>query len=168
MNLDITHILECDGACEPRNPGGTGAWGFILRCNDVDYTQLYEDSGSVEAGPTITNNAMEYLAVTKGLNHLWMLTREVPPPVGQQSHLLIHADSKLVIEQLAGRWRVNGGLYFPYYQRAKMALDTLRPRLGQITLRWVRREENAAADGLCRQALAEAGVVIPQSRQITW
>jgi ribonuclease HI len=122
------------------NPGGTGAWAYLLRLNDDDSTVLDQDWGTVRADPAVSNNRMEYMAVAMGLEHVRGLVARAA--LGRASHLLVHADSKLVIEQLAGRWRVGGGLYLPQYQRAKTLLDLVRPVLSHVTLEWVRREDN--------------------------
>jgi probable phosphoglycerate mutase len=56
-------------------------------------------------------------------------------------------DSKLVVEQMAGRWRVKHPSMIPLWRRA----TSLRP--AKVTWTWVPREQNKAADALVNLAL---------------
>lgn len=38
----------------------------------------------------------------------------------QHEPIVIHGDSKLVINQMAGRWKIREGIYEPFAQRAKV------------------------------------------------
>lgn len=134
-----------DGCCEPKNPGGTAGWGAHIRCGDE---VLWEGSGMIPAHPTTSNNVAEYLAFLESLK--WLLAN------GQQNEKIIfRADSKLVIEQMNGRWRMRQGRYIP------IALES-RKLLRQFTrkkLLWIPREENGLADELSKREVKKAGVV---------
>jgi len=52
-------IIKFDGACEPVNPGGIAAWGYIVCHNGAVIAQ---ECGIVGSGPGMTNNIAEYTA----------------------------------------------------------------------------------------------------------
>ncbi len=87
-----------------------------------------------------TNNVAEYRAVIAGLER----ALEVRPRV-----LHVRGDSKLVIEQLAGRWRVKQPHLVPLHQRARALLG----EFPVVDLAHVRREHNVDADALVNAAL---------------
>jgi ribonuclease HI len=62
----------------------------------------------------------------------------------------VYGDSQLVINQLNGKWDVNGGIYLPYYRLAAQLLQPLKPR---VTLQWILRDQNILADALSKSAL---------------
>jgi ribonuclease HI len=63
--------------------------------------------------------------------------------------LHVRGDSKLVIEQLAGRWRVRQPHLVPLHQRARALLR----EFPEVDLEHVRRENNVDADALVNAAL---------------
>jgi ribonuclease HI len=67
----------------------------------------------------------------------------------------IHGDSKLVIEQQRGSWRIKQGLYVPLAIKARGLLQSFRrpPKLV-----WIPRDENEVADELSKRELIRAGV----------
>ena len=79
--------------------------------------------------------------------------------------VVVRGDSKLVIEQLQGRWRVRGGRYVPIYKEAKARLDHLRKLLvgsrirKAIKFQWLPREKNEICDVLSKAQLKTRGVV---------
>lgn len=131
-----------DAACEPVNPGGHAAYGAILFRHT---TKLWEDAGYIGHGPTISNNVGEYAAICAVLHRL---QKETEP-------CLIRGDSKLVIMQLQHKWRVNGGLYYPYYKRA---VELYEPIKNRVTLKWISRDENSICDVLSKGVLKDMGV----------
>jgi len=68
---------------------------------------------------------------------------------------VIHGDSKLVINQLGGKWKSHGGLYVPYMQKAK---ELLKPLKARVKLQWIPREKNEMCDGLSKDVLRNRGV----------
>jgi probable phosphoglycerate mutase len=56
-------------------------------------------------------------------------------------------DSKLVVEQMAGRWKIKHPSMIPLARRA----NTIRP--SRVHWTWVPRAENGAADALVNAAL---------------
>lgn len=132
-----------DGCCEPRNPGGHAAWGALVK---VDGVTVWQDGGYCGVGHAMSNNVAEYsgalAALTEAAKH---------PGV-----ILLRGDSKLVIMQLQGKWKVNGGLYYPFYLKAKEVYDREKSRL---KLQWVPRHQNEECDVLSKKVLKDMNVV---------
>src|SRR5688500_12997831 len=59
-------------------------------------------------------------------------------------------DSKLVIEQMAGRWKIK------HVDMKPLALEAQRLVSGNVTWTWVPRTSNKAADALVNEALDNA------------
>lgn len=111
----------------------------------IDGRKVFED-GQPCTNRALSSNVAEYegfIAIAK-----WALAYTAP-----LTKLYIHGDSKLVIEQLSGRWKVKGGVYMPSYVKANELLLAMR-RKYNVTLAWVPREKNALADHLSKQGIA--------------
>lgn len=135
----------CDGACAPTNPGGTGGWGYVIR--DGNNLEL-SDYGIIRPFPELSNNFAEYCAVGACIKR-WM-------EEGRKETLHIHTDSKLVVEQMNGRWKVREGAYVRVHQR----LIELRKQVPFIvTFTWIPRDKNEEADRLSKKGLIEAGII---------
>ena len=132
-----------DGCCEPRNPGGHAAWGAAVR---IDGEFVYRGGGYCGVGPKMSNNVAEYSAFIAAAEECLRY-----PGV-----CIIRGDSKLVVMQLQGKWKVNGGLYKPFYDRAVVLWSKLRDR---ARLEWIPREQNDICDVLSKQVLKDMGVV---------
>lgn len=134
-----------DGACEPINPGGTGSIGIVVKYQG----KLLKGKKVIGAGPQISNNVAEYSALLSFLE--WYVNNK------HLEKVAIKSDSKLVVNQMSGLWRVNDGLYFPVYQRCKNLMDLYQLK-NRISFEWIPREQNAEADRLSKEALELAGV----------
>jgi ribonuclease HI len=130
-----------DGCCEP-NPGGHAAWGAVLL---RDGKKIWEDAGYCGFGSKMSNNVAEYSGVAAILERLQR----------EEELCLIRGDSKLVIMQLQRKWRINGGLYTPFWQGAKALYEPIRDR---VTFEWVPRDENAICDVLSKGVLHDRGI----------
>ena len=84
-----------DGLCEPVNPGGMATFGFVII---QDETQIAEGSGLVGSGEGMTNNVAEYEAILSAIVKFKEL--------GLNESLIIKGDSKLVINQSSGKWKI--------------------------------------------------------------
>lgn len=143
-------MLICfDGACEPFNPGGHMGWGIAVIDGE---TVLEVESGYQAAGPTTTNNVAEYLGVGMALR------RAIAASRAGEREIAIRGDSKLVIEQLMGRWRVRDGLYVPAMREAQALLEQLRTLGPTITIEWLPGSENVHADRASRVELEQRGI----------
>ncbi len=142
--------IECywDGCCEPVNPGGTAAYGAVIFVNG---RRRWETSKVFKPKPgrekETSNNVAEYLGFIAILDYLisQQLTK-VP--------IVVSGDSRLVVEQMFGRWRIKRGLYVPHAHRAKRLLK----QFPNIVGRWIPRDENDIADELSKRELKRAGV----------
>ena len=127
-------ILFADGAARG-NPGPAGAGAVLL---DSEGHVLVEIAEYV--GPHATNNQAEYAALIHGLEEAQRRGID---------EIDVRMDSKLVIEQMAGRWKVRHENMKPLARRAG---DLLRGFRGH-TLTHVPREDNAIADALSNKAI---------------
>ncbi len=131
-------ILEADGGS--RGNPGPAAYGTILR-NAETGAVIAERAESIGRE---TNNVAEYLGLIAGLE----LYRQNTP----SAELEVRLDSKLVVEQMAGRWKVKHPSMRALAARAK----ELAPP--SVVWTWVPREENAAADAILNAALDNAAL----------
>jgi probable phosphoglycerate mutase len=60
------------------------------------------------------------------------------------TELQVFGDSKLVIEQMKGNWKMKKGLYLPFAEATKELVGEYT----KIDFEWIRREENTTADAL--------------------
>ena len=89
-----------------------------------------------------TNNEAEYHALLKALALIaekWA-ERMSGKVRGSISEVLIRSDSKLVVHQVSGDWRVEDPKLIELSRKAR---DSIR-KLGSVRLEWVPREENYA------------------------
>jgi probable phosphoglycerate mutase len=113
---------------------------------------MWESAAQVimEPGGVTSNNVAEYsgfIAVATKLRELYPGRR-----------CIIRGDSKLVVEQVHGRWQVHAGHYVPYYHQAVLAWRELKKVSPKTRLVWIPREQNGLADKLSKQILLDAGV----------
>jgi ribonuclease HI len=87
-----------------------------------------------------TNNVAEYTAVVRAL----ALARELG---AREVAMLL--DSKLIVEQLTGRWRVKDAKLIPLWEEARRLLRGL----DRWTATHVPRAQNSLADALCNEAI---------------
>lgn len=133
-------VIQTDGLCEPRNPGGWACWAWVAIAEEAQ--EIASGHGCIGHGPGATNNVAEYQAVLAALD--WAISHEL-------ADILIQTDSKLVVEQVAGHWQCNAS-------HLRGLRDEVRARLAGCTgrLEWVPREQNTRADALSRLAYAAA------------
>ena len=137
-----------DGACWPHNPGGHIGWGYLIyEIRQNKPVWLHEDCGYQPAGET-SNNLAEYLAVYHALAYL--IANDL-----HRKKILVSGDSKLVIKQLKGQWRINQGVYTYVADRAKALLS----QFDQIKFKWIPRNCNNQADLLTSYGLAKGGLL---------
>jgi ribonuclease HI len=130
--LSVT--VYVDGLAEPANPG-TGTYGFVIY---DESKKLAEGSGL--AGHNVTSNYAEYTALVEALAKLKAL--------GIEGDVVVRSDSKLLVGQMSGGWKVKGGMYVG---KLKEARDLMK-EFGSIRFEWVPREQNQEADLLTRVA----------------
>ena len=89
-----------------------------------------------------TNNEAEYRALIEGLKAV----REWKP-----DRLEVFLDSKLVVEQMNGRWRIKA----PELQPLQRQASELVREFPEVVLTHVEREKNRGADALANRAIDE-------------
>jgi ribonuclease H / adenosylcobalamin/alpha-ribazole phosphatase len=126
-------IVEADGGS--RGNPGPAAYGAVVR--DAQTSKVLAAEGLTIG--RATNNVAEYRGLIAGLE----MARELDPT----AVLEVRMDSKLVIEQMAGRWKVKHADMKP------LALEAARSLPATVIWTWVPREHNKVADTLLNRAL---------------
>jgi ribonuclease HI len=139
----LPYTLYFDGSCLPNNPGGVVGAGWYLEGG------AREGVIAFSGGPAATNNVAEYIALIRGLQHV---AREF---YGKFLHLIVRGDSKLVIEQMKGNWKVNATNMKPLHSIARLLVKDMRDQGQEVEFEWVPREANETADDLSKQTLKE-------------
>ncbi|MBP0454740.1 MULTISPECIES: bifunctional RNase H/acid phosphatase [unclassified Kitasatospora] len=127
-------IVEADGGSRG-NPGPAG-YGAVVR--DGDTGQIIAEAA--EFIGHATNNVAEYKGLIAGLK----AAREIDPDASVD----VRMDSKLVVEQMSGRWKIKHPDMQPLAAEARGVL----PR-GQVKYTWIPRERNKDADRLANEAM---------------
>ena len=127
-------VVEADGGSRG-NPGPAG-YGALVRD---------PESGSVLAERAdhlgvVSNNVAEYSGLVAGLR----AAREIDPDAAIE----VRMDSKLVVEQMSGRWQIKHDDMRRLAAQARAAAGGAR-----VTYTWVPRAENSAADALANEAM---------------
>lgn len=131
----------CDGLCEPTNPNGWACWAFVAF---LDGERVHERYGCIGHGKGMSNNVAEWWAVREALR--W-LDEEYDEPDAS-----VMTDSKLVVEQINGRWDCHAHHLIQLRNEGQRFLYGM-PR---VTVRWIPRDQNEVADHLTRVAYEEA------------
>lgn len=127
-------IVEADGGSRG-NPGPAG-YGCVVWSEDHG-TVLAEGNGAI--GRT-TNNVAEYRGLIAGL--------EEARRIGA-NQVTVQMDSKLVVEQMSGRWKVKHPDMIELFGQAKAVASDF----DSISYRWIPREKNKHADRLANEAM---------------
>lgn len=145
-----TFKLTADGGSRG-NPGPAG-YGAVISENGKILAELFDVIG------TATNNVAEYSGLLAGLTHIHQLDPEATIEVAM--------DSKLVVEQMSGRWQIK---HADMRDLAKQCRDAHNPSL--VTYKWIPRDENSHADRLANKALdggsAHKPVAVVQENYLT-
>ena len=134
-------MVRTDGAARGNpGPASAGAALIDLARADARDPRARPDATISEFLGIQTNNVAEYTAVVRAVG----LAREL----GAREVVLL-LDSKLIVEQLAGRWRVKDAKLIPLWERVRQTLRAFD--------RWsathVPRAQNSLADALCNEAI---------------
>jgi ribonuclease HI len=127
-------IVEADGGSRG-NPGPAGYGAAVL--DAASGQVLAERAGGL--GVT-TNNVAEYRGLIAGLRAAIELGA---------TDVEVRMDSKLVVEQMSGRWQVKHPAMRPLAAEA----GGLVRELGSVRFEWVARARNARADALANRAM---------------
>jgi ribonuclease H / adenosylcobalamin/alpha-ribazole phosphatase len=132
-------IVEADGGSRG-NPGPAG-YGAVVRDAETDEVLVERSEGIGIA----TNNVAEYQGLLAGLRAATELGAD---------EVSVRMDSKLVVEQMSGRWKIKHAALRP------IAIEAQKLARGFTTIRydWIPRARNSHADRLANEAMdAQAG-----------
>ncbi|MEV4896256.1 bifunctional RNase H/acid phosphatase [Nonomuraea sp. NPDC055795] len=139
-----SYIIEADGGSRG-NPGPAGYGAVVL--DAADRQVLAE---TAEAIGVATNNVAEYRGLIAGLTEVLRLG-------GEGAAVAVRMDSKLVVEQMAGNWKIkNEGL-----RPLALEANRLAGRLRVTEWTWIPRERNKHADRLANEAMDAAAKGLP-------
>lgn len=128
-------VVYADGSCEP-NPGQA-------QCG----VAVFDDAGVLvrrvsKALGRGTSNTAEWSALIEALRCALGESR--------CRELTVRMDSRLVVEQVNGRWRIKDGRLRRYAATAAALTKTLKAQGCSVRVAWVPREQNHVADALSR------------------
>ncbi|MGW1072621.1 bifunctional RNase H/acid phosphatase [Streptomyces sp. NPDC002537] len=127
-------VVEADGGSRG-NPGPAGYGAVVL--DPATGEALAE---AAEYIGTATNNVAEYKGLIAGLK----AARALDP----EAAVLVRMDSKLVVEQMSGRWKIKHPDMKPLAAEARTVLPA-----GRVDYEWIPREQNKHADRLANEAM---------------
>jgi ribonuclease HI len=127
-------IVEADGASRG-NPGAAAGGAVVL---DPETGQVVARAG-VLCGHA-SNNVAEYRGMIEGL--------EIAVSMAPEATIHVRMDSKLVVEQMSGRWKIK---HPDMQDLARAARELITSR--SVTFEWVPREQNSLADAAANAAL---------------
>ncbi len=128
-------IVEADGGSRG-NPGRAGYGALVA---DAETGEVLAEVG--EAIGHATNNVAEYRGLIAGLRE----AARVAPGAAVEARM----DSKLVVEQMSGRWQIKHPDLQPLARAAREAASALR----RVSYVWVPRDRNRRADKLANDAM---------------
>lgn len=127
-------VVEADGASRG-NPGAAAGGAVVL---DPETGQVVAKAG-VLCGHA-SNNVAEYRGMIEGL--------DIALAMAPEGSVHVRMDSKLVVEQMSGRWKIK---HPDMQDLARAARELIGSR--SVTFEWIPREENARADAAANVAL---------------
>lgn len=128
-------VVEADGGSRG-NPGVAGYGALVTDAQTGEVlAELFEGLG------TTTNNVAEYSGLVAGLR----AAADLAPGANVQ----VKMDSKLVVEQMSGRWQIKD----PNLRVLAASAREAASRLGTISYTWIPRARNTRADRLANQAM---------------
>ena len=134
------YTIFCDGAARGNNKKGTDTECSVgVTCYKGD-KRICAIS---ELCTATTNNESEYMSLIVALHMFKHNIKDV------EYKLTIHMDSKLVVEQVNGRWQVKAANLEQFANDAKRLISSMK---GDVSLVWIKREDNAEADRLANEA----------------
>ncbi|MEU5164153.1 bifunctional RNase H/acid phosphatase [Streptomyces sp. NPDC020875] len=129
-----TFVVEADGGSRG-NPGPAGYGAVVL-----DATTGETLAEAAEFIGVATNNVAEYKGLIAGLR----AAHELAP----DATVRVRMDSKLVVEQMSGRWKIK----HPDMRPLAAEAAKIFPR-SAVTYQWIPREKNKHADRLANEAM---------------
>jgi broad specificity phosphatase PhoE/ribonuclease HI len=140
-------IVESDGGSRG-NPGPAG-YGAVVRDASTGevLAERYEFLG------VVSNNVAEYRGLLAGLT----AAKEIDP----EAYVDVRCDSRLVVEQMSGRWQVKHPDMRPLVREGASLAASFGP--GHVSYTWIPRERNKDADRLANRAMDEGTGKVAES-----
>ncbi len=127
-------IVEADGGSRG-NPGPAGYGAVVFAADHVRVLAERKEYIGVA-----TNNVAEYRGLIAGLAAAAELGARV---------VTVRMDSKLVVEQMSGRWKIKHASMIPLAEQAR----ALVAGFDRVSFTWIPRAENSHADRLANEAM---------------
>ena len=127
-------VVEADGGSRG-NPGPAGYGAVVL---DPATEEVLAERA--EGLGVTTNNVAEYQGLIAGLTAAAELGAD---------EVEVRMDSKLVVEQMSGRWKVK----HPAMQPLALEAGRLVREIGPVRFEWIPRLRNSRADALANRAM---------------
>ncbi|NGO79253.1 bifunctional RNase H/acid phosphatase [Streptomyces sp. YC504] len=127
-------VIEADGGSRG-NPGPAGYGAVVI---DGDSGEVLAERA--EFIGVATNNVAEYRGLIAGLR----AAHDLDP----EGTVRVRMDSKLVVEQMSGRWKIKHPDMKPLAAQARSVFPA-----SSVTYEWIPREENKHADRLANEAM---------------
>ncbi|WP_330253634.1 bifunctional RNase H/acid phosphatase [Nocardia sp. NBC_00565] len=133
-------LVEADGGSRG-NPGPAGYGAVVF---DAEHGRVLAERR--EYIGIATNNVAEYRGLIAGL--------AAAAELGART-VTVRMDSKLVVEQMSGRWKIKHAAMIPLADRARR----LVAGFDRVTFTWIPRAENSYADRLANEAMDDATLI---------
>jgi probable phosphoglycerate mutase len=131
-----TLVIEADGGSRG-NPGTAGSGAVVIeQTTGMVIREIARFIGIA------SNNVAEYVALIAGL--------EAALDIDSNADIEVRMDSKLVIEQMSGRWKIK---HPDMIQLGRQVQDLVRGK--KVSWQWIPREQNFRADALANKAMDE-------------
>jgi len=132
----VRFVVEADGGSRG-NPGLAGSGAVVI---DADTGEVIAEVARFIG--IATNNVAEYKALIAGLE----VCRQIDP----EAKVDVRMDSKLVIEQMSGRWQIK------HADMKILAAEARDLAVGRVhSFKWIPREQNTLADAIANRAMDE-------------
>lgn len=138
MSVARQVVVEADGGSRG-NPGPAG-YGAVV----IDPATGEPLAEAAEYIGVATNNVAEYRGLIAGLT----AAKALFPDAGDALRVHVRMDSKLVVEQMSGRWKIKHPDMKPLAARAAAILPP-----ASVTYEWIPRAQNKHADRLANEAM---------------
>ncbi|MDJ1641057.1 bifunctional RNase H/acid phosphatase [Streptomyces pakalii] len=138
MSVARQVVVEADGGSRG-NPGPAG-YGAVV----IDPATGEPLAEAAEYIGVATNNVAEYRGLIAGLT----AAKALFPDAGEALRVHVRMDSKLVVEQMSGRWKIKHPDMKPLAARAAAILPP-----SSVTYEWIPRAQNKHADRLANEAM---------------
>src|SRR5262249_6523790 len=136
----MRYTIHADGGSRG-NPGPAGAGAVVRDERGAVIGEVAEFLGHT------TNNVAEYTAIARGLALLFSTLGGN----AKAADVVVRMDSKLVVEQMNGNYKIK----HPNLKPLAARVSALLPEFNSVTFTHIPREENSDADALANKAMDE-------------